>query len=367
MTRRSIRVLAERAPTATFWRYVRPGRTFGALLAIFALTSVSGCSLDPTRLPVPGSYVAGDKYALKIEFSSVLNLPARAKVDSGGVQVGVLDRVELVGSTAVAHVDVSGDVKLPQNTRAELRQATLLGDTYIALFPPSAPSPVTLRDGDTIPLSNTVPADNVEDVLRSVSNLVSGGAVSTLQDTVINLNNAFPKDPAELTRIQQKLAGVLHDLAANQDTIDEILSGSENFSNNLAANTNTFDRLVTEGPDKLEGLGGVTLNIVLLIIDFANLGRNLSPLLDPITPDIIQMLSYTGPFVATASTADTTIPVIADKLVDLIRDKLIGFFRKGGPRYTISGIRAPDGSEGLDPAARAEEVISAMQTMGLLK
>jgi phospholipid/cholesterol/gamma-HCH transport system substrate-binding protein len=342
-------------------------RVIAGVIGVLAISLAPACSLDPTRLPVPGSYAARDKYTVRIEFSSVLNLPARAKVDSGGVQVGVLDRVELVGSTAVAVVDISGDVKMPENTRAELRQATLLGDTYIALFTPDVPAPVSLRDGDTIPLRNTVPADNVEDVLRSVSDLVSGGALGTLQDTVVNLNRAFPRDPAELTRIQQKLAGVVHDLAANQDTIDEILSGAQNITTNLAANTHTFDRLVTEGPAKLEGLGSVTLNIVQLIIDFATLGRNLSPLLDPITPDVIQILSYVTPFVETVATADTTIPVIADKLVDLIRDKLIGFFANGGPKYTVSEINSPDSSIGMDPAARADDVISAMQTMGLLK
>jgi len=33
---------------------------------------------------------------------------------------------------------------------------------------------------------------------------VSGGELSTLQDTAINLNKAFPKDPAELTRIPEE-------------------------------------------------------------------------------------------------------------------------------------------------------------------
>ena len=73
---------------------------------------------------------------IKIQFSSVLNLPARAKVDSGGVQIGVLDHVQLDGTTAVAYVDISGDSTLPGDTRAELRQATPLGDIYIALVPP---------------------------------------------------------------------------------------------------------------------------------------------------------------------------------------------------------------------------------------
>ena len=341
-------------------------RAFVTLLSALVLALTSACSLDPTDLPVPGSYVAGDAYRIKIEFSSVLNLPAKAKVDSGGVQVGVLDRVVLAGSTAVANVEISSDVRLPENTRAELRQATVLGDIYIALVTPVDPSPVSLRDGDTIPLSNTAPADNVEDVLRSVSDLASGGGLNTLQDTVIKLNNAFPSDPAEITKIQQKVAGTLNDLAANQDTINQILSSAENISDSLVANTHTFDRLITEGPPKLIGLGSVTLNIVQIIIDAGGLARSISPVLDPNTPDILQMISYGTPFIGTVATADTTIPTIMDKMVDLIRDKLIGFFREGGPRYTVSGLHNPDGSIGLDPAARADEVITRMQTMGLL-
>ena len=104
-------------------------------------------------------------------------------MDSGGVQVGVLDRVQLEGNTAVAFVEIAGNTALADNTRAELRQATSLGDVYIALLSAGGHrSAATLRDGDTIPLRNTAPADNVEDLLRSMSNLVGGGAIGTLQD-----------------------------------------------------------------------------------------------------------------------------------------------------------------------------------------
>jgi phospholipid/cholesterol/gamma-HCH transport system substrate-binding protein len=344
----------------------RPIRAAAALLAGLTVSLAPACSLDPTRLPVPGAFVPDHKYTIGIEFSSVLNLPARAKVDSGGVQVGVLDRVALVGDTAVAYVELSGNVKLPQNIRAELRQATILGDIYIALFVPEAPSPTTLHDGDTIGLRNTVPADNVEDALRSVSNLVTGGTIGTLQDTVVNLNKAFPKDPAELIRIKNKLAGVLHDLAANQDTLDGILSSTENISNSLAANTGTFDRLVTEGPDKLEGLSGVTLSILTLIADARDLGRHGGELINPITPDLMQILSTISPFVASVATSDTTVPVVMDKLMDLIRLKLIRFFGKGGPKYIVSGIHPPDGSLGINPSPSADELMWAMRTTGLM-
>jgi phospholipid/cholesterol/gamma-HCH transport system substrate-binding protein len=352
----------------------RSTRAARVLLALLAIGLTAACSLDPTRLPVPGAYSPDHSYRVKIQFSSVLNLPARAKVDFGGVQIGVLDHVQLDGTTAVAYVDIAGDSRLPGNTRAELRQATPLGDIYIALLPPEDRatdrsgdrSVALLRDGDTIPLRNTAPADNVEDVLRSVSNLVAGGAIGTLQSTVVNLNHAFPKDPAELTRTQQTVAGVLNDLAANQDTIDGILSSMDNITTNAAANTAVFNRLVSEGPPKLEGLSAITLAILHVVGDSKEIGDLGGQILNPVAGDMMQMLSYITPLVGTVATLDTTIPVLADKLIAFLHYKLLGFFRNGGPKYIVSELHPPTGHEGVDPADKADAAVSAMQTMGML-
>ncbi|OBG38148.1 MlaD family protein [Mycobacterium sp. E3198] len=343
-------------------------RPMRVLLATLAICLTAACSLDPTRLPVPGAYSPQHAYRIKIQFSSVLNLPARAKVDSGGVQVGVLDHVQLDGTTAVAYVDIAGDTKLPGNTRAELRQATPLGDIYIALVPPEdrAGGVPVLRDGGTIGLRNTAPADNVEDLLRSVSNLVAGGAIGTLQSTVVNVNKAFPRNPAELTRMQQTLAGVLNDLAANQDTIDGILSSMDNITTNMAANTGVFNRLVTEGPPKLQGLSAITMAILNVVGDSRDVSMLGGELTNPITGDIMQMLSYLTPMVGTVATLDTTIPVLADKLIAFLHYKLLGFFRNGGPKYIVSELHPPTGHEGVDPADKADAAVKAMQSMGML-
>jgi len=336
------------------------------MLAVLILSATGACSLDPTRLPVPGAYTPHDAYMVKIEFSSVLNLPARAKVDSGGVQVGVLDHVQLEGNTAVAYVEIAGSTTLSDNTRAELRQATPLGDIYIALLSPPDRSTATLRDGDTIPLHNTAPADNVEDLLRSMSNLVGGGAIGTLQTTVVEVNKAFPDDPAELTRMQHTVAGVLNDLAANQDTINGMLSSMENITTAMAANTTVFNRLVAEGPEKLKGLSEITLAILNVVNSSKDIGTVNADLLTPIAGDLMQMLSYLTPMVGTMATVDTTIPVLADKFVAFLRYKLLGFFRKGGPRFTVTDLHPPTGNEGVDPADKTDAAVEAMQTMGLL-
>lgn len=341
-------------------------RAVRVLLVVLAISVTAACSLDPTRLPVPGAFTPHDAYNIRIEFASVLNLPARAKVDSGGVQVGVLDHVQLDGTTAVAYVEIAGTTTLSDNTRAELRQATPLGDIYIALLPPEDRSASTLRDGDTIPMRNTAPADNVEDLLRSMSNLVGGGAIGTMQTTVVDVNKAFPDDPAEVTRMQHTVSGVLNDLSTNQDTINGILSSMENITTAMAANTTVFNRLVAEGPEKLAGLSAITLAILKVVGSSRDIGNLNLQLMTPIAGDLMQMLSYITPTVGTMATVDTTIPVLADKFVAFLRYKLLGFFRKGGPKFTVTELHPPTGHEGVDPADKTDAAVDAMQTMGLL-
>ncbi|TDZ78936.1 MlaD family protein [Mycobacteroides salmoniphilum] len=367
-----------------------------------ALAVVPACSteaLDPTKMPMPGAYLPKDTYRVKIEFSSVLNLPGRAKVDSGGVQVGLLDRVELRGTTPIAYIDIDGGTKFPRNVRAELRQATVLGDIYIAMISPTNPAPAQLQDGDSIALADTVPAANVEDLMRSMSNLIGGGSLNTMQTTVANMNSSFPPPeeldrihrslagiindlssnqdtidkiltntfppPEELDRIHRSLAGIINDLSSNQDTIDKILTNTQAVSESFRANKGTFLRLLTEGPTKLPSLAKVVLGLSDIIVNFAEFARQLGQILD--YPNFMQILSYLTPVIHSASTADTTIPVLGDKMVRTIRDRIIPFFKDGGPKYTVTDIQTPDGTLGVSPGERADSAIRNMQTMGLVR
>jgi hypothetical protein len=134
----------------------------------------------------------------------------------------------------------------------------------------------------------------------------------------------------------------------------------------LAANTAVFNPLVTEGPPKLEGLSAVTLAILHVVGDSRDIGNLGGQVINPIAGDMMQILSYITPMVGTIATADTTIPVIADKLIAFLHYKLIGFFRNGGPKYIVSELHPPTGHEGVDPADKADQAVKAMQSMGML-
>ncbi len=104
-----------------------------AVAAIAGGLMLSSCaSLNVNAIPVPGSNYRGG-YDIIIEFSNVLNLPDRAKVVMDGTKVGVRDEGTLDGHGVDVTSHIDRDVVVPSNIHAVLQQATVLGDTYVAL------------------------------------------------------------------------------------------------------------------------------------------------------------------------------------------------------------------------------------------
>ena len=326
---------------------------FCAVLGVLVFT-VTGCGFNPAELPIPGTYVDGDKYTIRVEFSSALNLPDKAKVVSEGVEVGIADRVELVGDSAVASIDMQDAVRLPISTRAELRQATILGEIYVSLQPPESSSGPYLADGDTIPRSQTAPADNIEDLLRGISSIVSGGRLAQLQDVVNQFNSAFPATDEDFRRIYVAGQSALHDLTVNTDDIDNILDAAAAISTDLAANKDRVDQTLQYGPARAEGLSGVVFGVVELIFRLRDVAQPLGNVLVPITGDLHDIFAVIAPALVTIGNSDTTVPMNIDKTNQLLRDKLIPFLS------TTPNIA-------VDASAQADQLIQILRSIGVVR
>ena len=160
----------------------RAWRTWPALALVVAVLA-SGCKFDGAYdLPLPGGPVdEGNSYQVTAEFSDILNIVPKSPVMVDDVTVGEVTDVERVGWHARITMRVRDDVKLPDNAVAEIRQASLLGEKYVALEPPPNQQPTgQLADGDNIPLSDTGRNPEVEEVLGALSFLLSGGGVGQL-------------------------------------------------------------------------------------------------------------------------------------------------------------------------------------------
>ncbi|GGL32281.1 MlaD family protein [Nocardia jinanensis] len=339
-----------------------------AAWGLAAALGISGCAFDPSDIPVPGAMVAGDSYRLRIEFTNVLNLPARAKVIANGAQVGNVDTVEVVpGDTenpgyVVVDIEVQDSVELPASTIAELRQNTVLGDIHIALSTPPDGYGTLLRPGDTITRDHTRPPVQLEDTMAAIAFFVNSGSVGQLQDIVDRVNSVLPQDPAETKRIAQVLATDTVDLAAHLDQVDLLLHGVASNAEVMHGIQDELDNILR--PESVQQMNAATESIAGVTEIFSGLGP------------VGQSLSWLAPLaqsggaaaaafvpLATGGPLDLRQPSNLNLLVALLRDKVIPFV-ENGPRVNIRSVRAGDPLSTDDQVSR---IIETLRMIGAVR
>ncbi|MCW2680330.1 MAG: hypothetical protein JWM62_1731 [Frankiales bacterium] len=164
----------------------RTSRSYAtALLATgLAVTVLSGCGFrGAASIPLPGGQGNGDDaYQLTIEFEDVLDLVPQSAVKVADVTVGSVQSLDVHGYTARVVVRVNGDVELPANSTASVRQTSLLGEKFVSLDPPPGDQGRgELRGGETIGLDRTERSAEVEEVLGALSLVLNGGSLEQLQ------------------------------------------------------------------------------------------------------------------------------------------------------------------------------------------
>ncbi|HYJ68232.1 MAG TPA: MCE family protein [Nocardioidaceae bacterium] len=161
-----------------------------AAATVAVATVVSGCGFDVYDLPLPGGVDTGDDaYQVSIEFADVIDLVPQSSVKVDDVSVGKVTDIELDGWHALVTVELKGDVELPDNAMARLRQTSLLGEKFVSLSEPADEAPQgRLEDGDLIPLDRTDRIPELEEVLSALSLLLNGGGLANVKTIVQEFN-----------------------------------------------------------------------------------------------------------------------------------------------------------------------------------
>lgn len=218
-------------------------RVLGAVLVTGALTVLAGCGTGGFdgvyNLPLPGGADVGDRpYAVKVRFQDVLDLVPQAGVKVNDVPVGRVDRIDLGGDgwTAEVTVLVNGDVELPGNAVARLRQSALLGEKYVELARPAeGREEGTLTDGSVIPVERTNRNPEVEEVFGALSMLLNGGGIAQLQDISRELNAALEGNEPQVRSLLTNLNTLVGDLDAHKGEITRALDGLNRLGGTLSA------------------------------------------------------------------------------------------------------------------------------------
>ncbi|WP_199430384.1 MCE family protein [Qaidamihabitans albus] len=231
------------------------GRALVAGVALCAVTAA--CSPGEFTgihdLPLPGGADLGDDpYRVTVQFDDVLDLVPHAAVKVNDVPVGTVESIGLGGArdwTAEAVLAVNGDVELPADAVANVRQSSLLGEKFVELAAPHrepGEERARLADGALIPVSRTNRHPEIEEVFGALSLLLNGGGIGQLQTINRELSNVLTGNEE---RIRSFLSGV-DELVSNLDShrgeITAALDGLNRLASTLAGREEQISAALTE-------------------------------------------------------------------------------------------------------------------------
>ncbi len=165
-------------------------------------------------------------YRVYCTFDDVSGLVEKSRVVIAGINVGQIDKIELVGERARVWLRVNTPLK--SDATVAKKQASLLGEYYLQLTPGVMGQP--LKDGDEIAkiMTDTAPADLVNELKVITENVreITGSV-----RTVISGKNGEAKLTQILDNINHSVAEINRLVGSNGPKVDTIVDNVVNITN----------------------------------------------------------------------------------------------------------------------------------------
>ena len=249
----------------------RVRRAGAAIVAAGALV-LSGCSVYDIPLP-GGADVGSDPIKVKVKFRDVLDLVPQSTVKVNDVTVGRVAKVDLTGYTAVVTLALPKDLDLPDNSRAEIRQTSLLGEKFVSLAAPEQPSGERLSNGDVIGLDNTGRNPEVEEVLGALGALLSGGGVGQLKLIAEELNVAMGGREEEIRSVIDQIRYFTGQLDKNKTAIVGAIENLNRLAIQLRKQDPAIKAALDDIPAALASVDRQRADLVKLLKALGNLSN----------------------------------------------------------------------------------------------
>jgi phospholipid/cholesterol/gamma-HCH transport system substrate-binding protein len=266
---------------------------FGLLL--FLWTTFGG--------PVP---LKPEGYRVEVPFDEATQLAVESDVRISNVSVGKVKSIDLEDSgpnrdLAVATIEIdSRYAPIPANTRAMLRQKTLLGETYVELTQGDRDGP-KLAEGATLPRAQVQPSVQLDEIFRTFDArtraafqtwmqqlaIASAGRGADLSAAIANLE-PFAEDANRLLRVLDTQQGAVRQLVRNTGEVFGALSERRGQLQGLIRNSGTVFRTTAIRNRDLEAafraLPTFLTESRLTVNRLESFSRNADPLIDQLHP-----------------------------------------------------------------------------------
>ena len=199
--------------------------------------------------PIP---LKAEGYRFKVPFNEATQLAVESDVRIANVSVGRVKKIELgedEGETrdlAVATIELDNRyAPIPQNTRAQLRQKTLLGETYVALTQGDGKG-AKLRENGSLPPAQVAPSVQLDEIFRTFDERTRAAFQTWMQQAAV----AFAGRGADVSAA----IGNLEPFAEDANRLLRVLDTQEGAVKQFVNNTGVVFEALSERRGQLRGL-----------------------------------------------------------------------------------------------------------------
>jgi phospholipid/cholesterol/gamma-HCH transport system substrate-binding protein len=178
-------------------------------------------------------------------FTNVSNMRKNSLVRIAGVEVGKVQNIS-VNRDATVRVDFTADdsVVLTEGSRAVIRYDNLFGDRYLALDE-GAGGVKRLNPGDTIPVSRTQPALDLDAVIGGFRPLFRALNPEQVNELSGQLLQAFQGQGPTIGSFLDQAAAVTNTLADRDQLIGQVVNNLNVVLGSLGGQSDKLDKAVT--------------------------------------------------------------------------------------------------------------------------
>jgi phospholipid/cholesterol/gamma-HCH transport system substrate-binding protein len=245
---RRARSKPKRQPATSAVRLIRrKARQALASLVVMVVLTSCGNWRGIGNVPLPGGPGSGaGSYTIYVQMPNTLALNGNSRVLVADVFVGTVRAITLKNWVATLTIDLEKGVRLPKNATAKIGQTSLLGSQHVELAAPASPSPQLLKNGETIPLTNSSAYPTIEQTLASLALVLRGGGIPNLE---VIQNELYNIGRARQTRdFLGKLGTFINQLNQQRDDITHAIDSADRLLSYVGTRADTLDQVLTEFP-----------------------------------------------------------------------------------------------------------------------
>ena len=338
-----------------------------ALIAMAAFVAVWMLGNQGVRAPW-----AEGTFLLKAELSSAQAVtPGQGQsVQVSGVRVGIIGGAELRDGRAIVKLELDPEFKdlVHTDATALLRPKTGLKDMLVELDPGSDAAPLA-KEGWTIPVANTRPDVNVDEILKMLDAdsraylqlLVGNGArglggngttlreifrrFEPLHRDLARVNGRLAGRRSELRRIVHSLRELSDELAGRDDELAALVSASARVFRAFASEDRAVSASLSRMPEALRETRVALERVGALARELKPASEELAPVLARLKP------------------ASKALEPLAREATPVVRDDLRPFVREARPVTRALRGPAADLAKTAEPARRVGVVLNHLLNM----